>query len=312
MRNKLFDSIIIIMMIFSFICTLLYRDLVYDTISYSLHIWVHTLLPSMFPFFVLSDILIAYDITSYIPMCIKRIFSSLFGVTYQVITIFFLSCFSGFPSNARMISTMYCNGDITLDEANHALIFTHFSNPLFILSVVGVLFLHQERYGYIILLSHYLGNVILGIVTRKSNKNLCKVQGVNNNNTHLFFGRVLVKAIQSSIDTLLLILGILTCFLLFSSFIIYLLPLNSYLSAIIKGILEITMGIKEIADLGIPDVYKVVLACMFISFGGISVHLQVYSQIVDTKISYHTFLVARIFHAIISGSICFLLYILNS
>ena len=311
MRNKLFNFVIIIMMIFSFICTLLYRDLVYDTISYSLHIWVRNLLPSMFPFFVISDILIEYHITSYIPLWIKRVFSFMFGITYQVVTIFFLSCFSGFPSNARMIRTMYCNGDITLDEANHALIFTHFSNPLFVISTIGVLFLHQEKYGCIILISHYLGNFILGIITRKSNK-LCKVHYVNKNNSHLFFGRVLVKAIKSSIDTLLLILGILTCFLLFSSFVIQILPLNSYSGAIIKGILEITMGIKEIADLGIPDIYKVVISCMFISFGGISVHLQVYSQIVDTKISYHTFFVARIFHSIISGSICFLLYMLNS
>ena len=164
---KIINIIVIVFMLFMLMGVFYYKSLVYDTISYSLNLWVHNLIPSMFPFFVISDILIHYRIIDYIPYFIKKAFCFLFNISDTLVMIFFLSCLSGFPSSARIISTLYKNNDISLDEANHALIFTHFSNPLFILSTVAVLFLHNESYGYIILVSHYLGNIILGILTRK-------------------------------------------------------------------------------------------------------------------------------------------------
>lgn len=299
------------MIVVSFIILLLevlfHKSLVFETISYSLNTWVTTLIPSMFPFFVISDILISYHITNYIPKIVKKTLTKLFRVSEPVLSIFFLSCLSGFPSNARNTRTLYDKQMISKEEASQALIFTHFANPLFILSTIAVFFLHNEKYGYIILISHYLGNICLGIITRfmrksyNTNYNPPPEKSQN-------FSTILMKAIKSSIDTLLMILGTLTCFLVLSSLIIKHLPISSYNSSLIKGILEITMGLKSLSLLNISDCYKVVISTMFISFGGLSVHLQVLSQLVDTDISYQPFFIARIFHALISGGICYLLY----
>lgn len=306
-KNKIFNLVVILSLIILLFEILFHKTLIYETISYSLNLWVTSLIPSMFPFFVISDILIHYHITNYIPKCIKKTFTKLFHTNDTVLTIFFLSCLSGFPSNARNTRTLYKNKLLTKEEASHALIFTHFSNPLFILSTIAVFFLHEEKYGYLILISHYLGNIILGIITRNSN---------TPHDTHYTplkeksqsFSTTLINSIKSSIDTLLLILGTLTCFLVLSSLIIYHLKFNPYTSAIVKGILEITMGLKSLSLLSISDCYKVIISTIFISFGGLSVHLQVLSQLTDTDISYQPFFIARIFHAIISGSICYLLF----
>ena len=298
---------IICFMIWLLIETLIYKELVFDTISYSLNIWMTNLIPSMFPFFVISDMLIDFHIIDFIPKWIKRFFSFLFGIGDASLVVFFLSCISGFPSNARIIRKMYDDGYICLDEANHALIFTHFSNPLFVLSVVAGLFFHNEKYGIIILISHYLGNFVLGIVTRK--QAFCSSYDY----TEKFyksqnFSSSFIKAIRRAVDTLLLIFGILTCFLIFSAFFIQLFQLSIYPSTIFRGFLEMTMGLKQLSLLEISDLYKVIIATCFLSFGGLSVHLQVLSQLIDTNISYHFFLNARIFHVIISGFICFLLF----
>lgn len=307
MKQKIFNGLIILTFLVLFFEVLFNKTLVFETISYSLNIWINNLMPSMFPFFVISDILINYQITNYIPNFIKKSFGKIFNVSEQVISIFFLSLFSGFPSNARNTRVLYHQKLLTTEEASHALTFTHFANPLFVLSTVAVLFLHNEQYGYLILASHYLGNIIIGIIFRNfhSNNNINYNPIVKKSQS---FSNVLIKAIKSSIDTLLLILGTLTCFLIFSSLIIHKLNVNVYVSAIIKGILEMTMGLKAIAVLQLTDIYKVILSTMFISFGGLAVHLQVLSQLVDTDISYHFFLVARILHALISGSICYLLF----
>ena len=307
MKNKILDFIIIISFIFLLIFTLLNKELVSNTINYSLNIWVTTLIPSMFPFFVISDILINYNITSILPKPIINTFSYIFNISKVSTTIFFLSLISGFPSSARNIKTYYNKGLITLEEANHILLFTHFSNPIFILSTVSLFFLNNESYGYIILISHYISNFILGIILRKNSpiNTTIPTPQINKTNT---FSTTLINSIKSSIDTLLLILGTLASFLILSSFVIKTLSLPPYEGTLLKGILEMTMGLKELSLLNIKDIYKVVISTIFISFGGLSVHLQIISQITDTKIKYIPFLITRIYHAIISGIISLLLY----
>lgn len=307
MKSKLSDVLVVFLMLILLFEFLVQKEFIFSIVSYSLNVWVQNLLPSMFPFFVVSDILVSYHIINYIPRIFKNVFCSLFKVSESVITIFFLSFLSGFPSNARIIRMMYESGEISKEEGNRALLFTHFSNPMFILSTVGVMFLHNEKYGYIILISHFLGNVIIGIATRWMNysfhydytQKICESQN---------FSKVFIRAIRSSIDTCLLILGTVTCFLICSSLLTYYFDFGYYGNTIIKGIMEITIGLKKLSLLSIPDIYKVVIATMFLSFGGLSVHLQVLSQIVDIDLSYHLYFVARIFHAIISGGICYLLF----
>jgi len=309
MKKNIFNELIILSFLIIFFEVLLNKNLIFNTISYSLNIWINNLIPSMFPFFIISDILISYQIINYIPNFIKKIFCKIFNVNEQIISIFFLSLFSGFPSNARNTKNLYQKELITTEEANYALTFTHFANPLFVLSTVAVSFLGNEKYGYLILISHYLGNIIIGIIFRNlqpTNDTNYKPIIIKSQN----FSKTLIQAIKSSIDTLLLILGTLTCFLILTALIINKLNINPYPAAIIKGILEMTMGLKSISLLSIPDIYKVVISTMIISFGGLAVHLQVLSQIEDTDISYQPFFTARMLHSITSGIICYLSHIL--
>ena len=79
---------------------------------------------------------------------------------------------------------------------------------------------------------------------------------------------------------------------------------------ILKGILELTIGLKDLALLELSDLYKVVISTMFISFGGLSVHMQVISQLVGTDIKYRDFFVGRIFQMVISGVLAYVFYII--
>ena len=304
-------NILNLCIIFSFLIILVevfvHKILVSNTIAYSLHLWVTSLIPTMFPFFVISDILIQYHVTNYIPKVIKNAFCKLFCVSENAVTIFFLSCIGGFPSNARNTRCYYDLHLISRKEAEHILTFTHFSNPIFILSTVSVFFLHQERYGGIILFSHFMGNILIGLFFRKENIPSSNYTITNEKSQNFSF--LFVKSIKNAIDTLLLILGTLTSFLIVSSLIIQALHLPAYPGTILKGILEMTMGIKELSLFPIPDIYKIVITTMFLSFGGLSVHLQVLSQIADTDISYLPFFFARIIHALLSGLIVYLLYL---
>ena len=153
-----------------------------------------------------------------------------------------------------------------------------------------------------------IGNILIGLFFRKDNTPSSNYTLTNEKSQSFSF--LFVKSIKNAIDTLLLILGTLTSFLIVSSLIIQALHLPAYPGTILKGILEMTMGIKELSLLPISAIYKIVITTMFLSFGGLSVHLQVLSQIADTDISYLPFFFARVIHALLSGIIVYLLYLM--
>ena len=304
--KKYSNFLIVIITLFFLIEIFTNKNLIFNTISFSLDIWVNNLIPSLFPMFILSDILITYNFVKYIPKWFINIFSYLFNIKKECTLVFFLSMLSGFPTNAKNIRKLYDMNIINGREASHMLMFTHFSNPLFILGTLSIFFLNNKKLGIIILLSHYLSNFIIGVIVRKLNN-------ISNNTSNeqekkLYFGPVFVNAIKSSIDTLLLILGTLTCFLIISSIIINRFDLNSYNSLLIKSILEITMGLKELSLFSFSNLTKVILSSCILSFGGLSVHMQVISQLIDTDISYKSFFIGRILQVFISLILSYFIY----
>jgi len=304
--KKYFNISVVAITLFFLIELLINKELVFSTISFSLDMWVKNLIPSLFPFFIISDILITYEFVNYIPKNIINFFSYIFNIKKECVLIFFLSMLSGFPSNAKNIRKLYDLNIINEKEASHMLMFTHFSNPLFILGTLSIFFLNNKSLGIIILLSHYISNVIIGIVFR--NFNIISKNNVPQKEKNLNFGPVFIYSIKSAIDTLLLILGTLSCFLVISSIIINRFNFNNVNSLLIKSILEITMGLKELSLFNLNDLTKVMLSSSILSFGGLSVHMQVISQLIDTNISYKKFLIGRIYQTVISFVLSYFIY----
>ena len=274
---------------------------------YALNLWVENLIPALFPFFIISDILINYNITNYIPRFIKNFCKVFFNINDNMLIILLLSLISGFPSNARNTRNLYDKGIISLEEANHILIFSHFANPVFILTTVAVFFFHNQQWGIILLFSHYISNLLLGFFFRSQfryQNSLATVSNIKHD-----FGNIFIDSIKKAIDTTLLICGIVVVFSMLSSIIVDTFNLNIYNEMLIKGLCEITIGIQALSSLDITIRLKLVITSCFLAFGGISVHVQVLSQIVGTKIKYIYFFIGRMYQLILSGIITYLICI---
>ena len=309
MKEKIFNFVIVIISLFVLFELIIRKETIYVSIMYALNMWVNSLIPALFPFFIISDILINYNIINYIPKVIKNICKKMFNINDDMLTILLLSMISGFPSNARNTRTLYDKGIITIDEANHILLFTHFANPVFILTTVAVFFLHNKKLGIILLTVHYLSNIILGICFSKINKYDNKYVQCNNT-SKIDFGSAFINSIKKAIDTSLTICGIVIVFLMLSSIFINTFNLNVYNTMIVKSMFEITIGIEALSKLSISNIYKTIIASMILSFGVISVHIQVLSQIADTDIKYIYFFIGRIYQMIISGILSYLFCII--
>lgn len=304
---KKYSNLIIIIITFIFlILILLNREIVSYTIINSFNIWFNTLVPSMFPMFILSDILINYNFIEYIPNKISNIISKIFNINKTSVLILFISILSGFPGNANALLEAYDLNLISKEEVEHLLLFNHFPNPLFVLQTVGVFYLKDDILGIIILVSIYISNTIIGIIYRRKN-HPTKVNYITNINKSQSFMNVFSNSIKKSINTLLMISGIVTSFLIISTLICHILNFDGIIAMFIKGILEMTMGLSLLSYLDISNFIKLIIATFIISFGGISIHLQIISILED--ISYFKYLKGRIIGSIISCLISIILFI---
>lgn len=290
-----------------------------NAVSFSFNIWKENVFPSLFPFFVLSELLINYGFIELVGEIFKPFMNKVFRVKGVGAFALIMSLISGFPSSAKYIKELYNKNLINQNEATKLLMFTHFSNPLFILGTISLLFLNNKEVGLLILICHYLGNFIIGIIFRnyypskEENKNISikKVLTEISNNrvkSNKKFGEIITTALLNSINTLILILGVITMFLVITTIIDNNINLNSFHQSILNGFVEMTQGLKYVSLEEIPLKLKSILSTMIISFGGLSVHMQVISILSDTKINYLPFLTARIIHAIISSLLMFFLF----
>ena len=289
---------------------LLNSKVVIESVKFSFSIWQNNIFPSLFPFLIIGNILIYLGFPQIIGEILKNITYKLFKINKNGSFIIILSMLSGFPSSAKYIKEMHINGDLNEKEATKLLTFTHFSNPLFILGTVS-LFINDYKMCVPILVSHYIGNLFVGIIFRNyyvskyDNKINIKnsIKSIKNNKS---FGEIISNSISSGINTLLLILGTISVFLIITTLINNIFNLNGISKVIINGLFEMTQGLKYLETLSLSVNLKGLLAVIILSFGGLSVHMQIITIISDTKIKYFPYFIGRILHALISVFIFFL------
>lgn len=313
--NSIFIMGFLIFILFLFLTS---SQLVIDSILGTIIIWKNNVFPTLFPFFVLSDILIHYGFVEFISELFKP-FMRLFRLRGACAFGFVMSMVSGFPSSAKYVRELLFSGLINSDEASKLMTFSHFSNPLFVIGTISILFLNNKNVGILILVTHYIGNLFVGFVFRgygncsfnserlSIKRAFFEMHKKRMSNTRSF-GSVLCSAISNAIDTLLLILGIISLFMIVTTLLDNKLGLPDYYQSILNGLFEMTQGLKSVSVLDIPLKIKGTLSVFFISFGGICVHMQVLGIISDTKIKYFPFFVARIIHSVFSSISFYILF----
>lgn len=309
MKKNLTNIFTILILITTLILILVFSSEVIVSVLYALDIWKNNILPSLFPIFITTDLLISYGFIEILGKFTNKITSKVFNLPGEASFVIVASMLSGFPSSAKYIKELLESKTIDYKQAQYLLSFTHFPNPLFVIGVVGEKLLQNKLVGMIILFSIIIGNLLIAFFTKDNTLLL------NKKNTITFsekkrdnFITILTNSILKTANTLILLLGIITSFLVISTIINNLIESNTILTTILSGILEMTQGINYIAIENIPIFLKSLIITCFICFGGISIHLQIMSILSCEKIKYSKYLLSRILHCIISSFIVFVLF----
>lgn len=265
----------------------------YKTINFSIinssNIFFYKIFPSLFVMLLISSILTEINLVNYINIPFKYINKKLFKINSNTSYIFLISILTGTPGNCLTIKNLYENNSITKNDIQKIILFTHFINPFFIINNI-------KYKTILVLLSHYLSNIIIGIIYRNKYKSIDS-NYIKSNNKKI--SNILFDSIDKSIHTSIFILGTIITFNIISS---------SFNSKLLNSLLEFSTGVNYINSLNISYKVKTILCGGLLSFGGICIHIQVYGILNKISIKYIPYLISRIIHSIITCLIIFILY----
>ena len=122
-----------------------------------------TVIPSLFPFFVISSFMVNTGFVSCAGKIAAPISRRLFKVSGSGAVVFVMGILCGYPTGAKMVSELYENKEISRNEAMRLLPFCNNSGPLFVIGAVGAGMLGSTRLGVTLYAVHVVSAVLTGI-----------------------------------------------------------------------------------------------------------------------------------------------------
>ncbi len=275
-----------------------------STIMYAksgMYLCSEVLIPSLFPFFVCSGLLIYSGFCSVVSAYLSPVMKPLFNVGGSGAAAFLLGIISGYPLGAACACNLYDGGYLSKTECERLLAFCNNSGPLFILGSVGAAIFHSPKAGIIIYASHILSALIIGIMFRFYKKNDTTKYEVPVYNTNLSSPEVFQKALSGSVNSILTVCGAVIFFSVISNIVADYFSDGSVIKAVLIAASEITSGINRISYLPIPFSMKIIMSAACAGFAGLCVHLQVMGTVSGRGLSLVPYIVGKCMHAILSA-----------
>lgn len=328
--NKIYKFSYLIIFFFILLILLTLSEINFISVKKTTDMFFNNVFPAFFPFILFTEITLKTGVISEISNFLSFI-PKIFKLSKNCALPILLGFLCGFPSGAKAVDSMVENNKITKNEALILFSFINNCSPIFILTTVGIVMLNSINTGIILLLSHFLSSVFIGITysrlkkytnihkniihekkqilnryTLNNNKKSEKQQDLYRNLSNF---EILQKSIVNTFVILLYILSFMIIFNIiadiFHKFFNIFIP-DLYLLNSICGLFEITRGINYISNY--PDCFKTILITSFLlGFSGLSILFQIKVCLKHIKISIKRIIFFKLLHGIISVLIAYIL-----
>ena len=134
-----------------------------NSISLSLNLFIHNLIPALFLYILITEILINSNLMYTLSFGLDKILSKIFRIPKDTTFILIISYLMGYPNAAKCISKLYKEEKISLTLAKKLLSFTNNASPAYILCAIGFSMFNSIEIGILLLASHILSSIIIGI-----------------------------------------------------------------------------------------------------------------------------------------------------
>ena len=296
-KNALSSSISrlvnVLTLIFAFVISLFFSDEIAHSVKSGLSLAVNVVIPSIFPFIILSDALysmLRFDSSS----MIGRAFEWLFGISRNAVYAFLLGAVCGFPLGVKCTSDLYHEGLISREEAERLIGFCNNTGPAFLISGVGMGLRKNASEGLALYSAMLLSAVLVGIFFRKKASVAIHFQSKRT-------GFSLTKSIRSAGMNTITVSSYLVFFACAVGLLRNILG-ESYLYLSILPFIEIGSAASILSKTKLlSSEASLMLSGLAVGFSGLSVHLQALSFISDSDIRTGKYFVMKTIQGILSS-----------
>lgn len=258
--------------------------------SGGLQLCINTVLPALFPFFVISELLLHCPFRGEALRPIARFVGLNSGRAALVVL---LSWFGGYAICATMTADLSRSRAITDRDASLILLLGCCSSPGFVIGCVGGLLLNNLRLGVLLYVLQLAANLMATIFCLPL---LPKASSVSRPLTEAVPTSSLSLAIGVAVQSCLSIVGCIVFFRTISGVILPFLPQGAFTAPLLNGFLEVSSGCADFAALsGKLALYG---CCACLSLLGLSVWAQL-SMLLQGTVSLRLLAVHRVFHMIL-------------
>ncbi len=269
-------------------------------------LFASSVLPSMLPYFFFTKLLTGTGCVGTLSTTVGKPLGKVWGNSPVTAYPFLMSLLSGYPVGARVLADLYEKGLLTKEEAARAASFCSTSGSMFVLGSVGAVILGDAKAGVVILVTHYVGAFLNGLLYRGKKSEVCPPAMPLSSQS----GALLSEAMYESVLSLALVGGFIAVANLLGDMFFDLLGLTGLAlggktaGAVLYSVFEVTRGCVEFAALGIERVWTAALCAFAVSFGGLSVLLQSLAFLGKTGLKWGKFLLMKTTQALLSFSLC--------
>lgn len=291
MRLKSFPSFLTLVLILSFGAMLLMYPMESCTgAKEGLMICFNLIIPSLFPFFVLSSLLISLGYAAQLGSHLKQVMWPAFRLNGSCASAIILGALGGYPVGIRTTLELYEDRQCTKEDALHLSSFCNNCGPAFLFSVAGCGIFSSKAAGFLLLGTHLVAALLVGFFFRfypfskeVTENALPKVQKSRP------FTSVFPDCVKDSFSATLNVCAFVILFSVllklancsgvlpfFAEQLAHFLPAcfsPELCYSFIAGCFEISTGIYSLSEIS-QSPLALPLAAFMLGFGGLSVHCQ--------------------------------------
>lgn len=295
MKKIIYSTILIIILLFMFFRP----SLAFEASKTGLLLWFHTIIPSLLPFMILSNLIIHLDIMEYITFFLAPFFSKLFLITPKSVYAIITGFLCGYPMGAKVTSDLVQTKKISLKEGQYILSFCNNVSPIFVINFIINESLGKKELLVPALIILYSSPILCGLLFRKKREDWNKGTKKEISELKIDF-KILDISIMDGFATIVKLGGYIIMFAIISSILLNVFAPYTYVKSALVGITEITNGIHVISKASISEPVKFILLLAITSFGGLSSIAQTESMIKGAGLSIKRYILAKLITVMIT------------
>ena len=230
-----------------------------------------TLIPSLFPFMVLSGILVECNVLSLLNTLWGKKSEYIFGLSGKAFSAVVSGLIFGFPIGTVALIGLCDRNEISKDELRHAIGFCGIPSFGFTVNVVGYSLFSDRDFGVFLYFSSLISALLVGAVTRPEKNAIEKLSTVVKKQIKSI-PEIITSSVYSSSKSILTLCAYVVLFSCISESVLAVFDVHGLFSALIGGLLELTCGVSESS--GLVGIQKFILCGFALGWSGLSVHIQ--------------------------------------